>query len=275
MNTDKNRELLWRTVPFVMAMLLLALTGIPASAIFRREKAAPAADAGAPIAQSIDVRVYRGIPYTGTLAAIDREGGEVSFAIAEQPSKGTVTLDGETFVYTSAKNKTGVDRFTYTATDAAGSTSAPAEVRITIVRAKCGVTYDDMVESAAYTAAVDLAEHGGDGYVSMRDVARRQELSDKYAGQVMSLLSRAGLVSGITGKGGGYRLTRKPEEYPLGEILRLTEGSLAPVACLEEGAHPCDRAAQCRTLPVWNRLGQIMGDYLDSVTLRDLLKTDE
>ena len=141
MNTDKNRELLWRTVPFVMAMLLLALTGIPASAIFGREKAAPAADAGAPIAQSIDVRVYRGIPYTGTLAAIDREGGEVSFAIAEQPSKGTVTLDGETFVYTSAKNKTGADRFTF-------------------VRAKCGVTYDDMVESAAYTAAVDLAEHG-------------------------------------------------------------------------------------------------------------------
>ena len=79
MNTDKNRELLWRTVPFVMAMLLLALTGIPASAIFGREKAAPAADAGAPIAQSIDVRVYRGIPYTGTLAAIDREGGDVVF----------------------------------------------------------------------------------------------------------------------------------------------------------------------------------------------------
>lgn len=160
MNTDKNRELLWRTVPFVMAMLRSRSRAFPASAIFGREKAAPAADAGAPIAQSIDVRVYRGIPYTGTLAAIDREGGEVSFAIAEQPSKGTVTLDGETFVYTSAKNKTGVDRFTYTATDAAGSTSAPAEVRITIVRAKCSVTYDDMAESAAYTAAVDLAEHG-------------------------------------------------------------------------------------------------------------------
>mgnify|MGYP002524276854 FL=1 len=160
MNTDKNRELLRRTVPFVMAMLLLALTGIPASAIFGREKAAPAADAGAPIAQSIDVRVYRGIPYTGTLAAVGREDGEVSFVIAEQPSKGTVTLDGETFVYTSAKNKTGADRFTYTATDAAGNTSAPAAVRITIVRAKCGVTYDDMAESDAYTAAVDLAEHG-------------------------------------------------------------------------------------------------------------------
>ena len=158
MNTDKNRELLWRTVPFVMAMLLLALTGIPASAIFGREKAAPAADAGAPIAQSIDVRVYRGIPYTGTLAAIDREGGEVSFAIAEQPSKGTVTLDGETFVYTSAKNKTGADRFTYTATDAAGSTSAPAELE-PLIKPNTKVVY---VETPANPTMVmvDLAEHG-------------------------------------------------------------------------------------------------------------------
>ena len=127
----------------------------------------------------------------------------------------------------------------------------------------------------ALRVMVDLAEHGGDGYVSMRDVARRQEISDKYAGQIMTLLSRAGLVDGVTGKGGGYRLTRRPEEYPLGEILRLTEGSLAPVACLEEGAHPCGRASRCRTLPVWNRLGQLIGDYLDSVTLRDLLIPQE
>ena len=159
MNTDKNRELLWRTVPFVMAMLLLALTGIPLRPSsdgrkrrLRRTRARPSRRASTCVSTAASP--------TGTLAAIDREGGEVSFAIAEQPSKGTVTLDGETFVYTSAKNKTGVDRFTYTATDAAGSTSAPAEVRITIARAKCGVTYDDMAESAAYTAAVDLAEHG-------------------------------------------------------------------------------------------------------------------
>ena len=124
----------------------------------------------------------------------------------------------------------------------------------------------------ALRVMVDLAEHGGDGYVSMRDVARRQEISDKYAGQIMTLLSRAGLVDGVTGKGGGYRLTRRPEEYPLGEILRLTEGSLAPVACLEEGAHPCGRASRCRTLPVWNRLGQLIGDYLDSVTGRSLAR---
>lgn len=126
----------------------------------------------------------------------------------------------------------------------------------------------------ALRVMVDLAEHGGDGYVSMRDVARRQEISDKYAGQIMTLLSRAGLVDGVTGKGGGYRLTRRPEEYPLGEILRLTEGSLAPVACLEEGAHPVT-GRPLRTLPVWNRLGQLIGDYLDSVTLRDLLIPQE
>lgn len=118
---------------------------------------------------------------------------------------------------------------------------------------------------------VDLAEHQAEGYLPMRDITARQELSDKYAGQIMSLLSRAGLVEGVTGKGGGYRLTRPPEQYPLGEVLRLTEGSLAPVACLEAGAAPCKRSAHCRTLPVWSRLEQLIGDYLDSVTLSDLL----
>lgn len=106
----------------------------------------------------------------------------------------------------------------------------------------------------ALRVMVDLAEHGGDGYVSMRDVARRQEISDKYAGQIMTLLSRAGLVDGVTGKGGGYRLTRRPEEYPLGEILRLTEGSLAPVACLEEGPTPVTgrpAAGPCRCGTAW------------------------
>ena len=250
MNTDKNRELLWRTVPFVMAMLLLALTGIPASAIFGREKAAPAADAGAPIAQSIDVRVYRGIPYTGTLAAIDREGGEVSFAIAEQPSKGTVTLDGETFVYTSAKNKTGADRFTYTATDAAGSTSAPAEVRITIVRAKCGVTYDDMVESAAYTAAVDLAEHGvfvgaqvgsrrffepdravSRGDLMMTGFCDDAEIPTWAKGSAVSAL-QCGLIRGVGTEGGmafcaDEGVTLSEAATVLNRLLRVTDVDLS------------------------------------------------
>lgn len=108
MNTDKNRELLWRTVPFVMAMLLLALTGIPASAIFGREKGRRlrrTRRAHAP--EHRRACLPRHPLHRARSAAIDREGGEVSFAIAEQPSKGTVTLDGETFVYTSVKNKTG------------------------------------------------------------------------------------------------------------------------------------------------------------------------
>ena len=126
----------------------------------------------------------------------------------------------------------------------------------------------------ALRVMVDLAEHGGDGYVSMRDVARRQEISDKYAGQIRTLLSGAGLVDGVTGKGGGYRLTRQPQEYPLGEILRLTEGSLAPVACLEEEPNTCPRAASCATLPVWAGLYKAINTYLDSITLQDLLEQE-
>ena len=127
----------------------------------------------------------------------------------------------------------------------------------------------------ALRVMLDLADQTKGSYIPLKDIAHRQEISVKYLENILASLSRAGLVEAIRGKGGGYRLTRQPQEYPLGEILRLTEGSLAPVAGMEEGAHPCDRASKCRTLPVWNRLGQIMGDYLDSVTLRDLLKTDE
>ena len=123
----------------------------------------------------------------------------------------------------------------------------------------------------ALRVMVDLAEHGGDGYVSMRDVARRQELSDKYAGQVMSLLSRAGLVSGVTGKGGGYRLCHAPEEYSVREILEVTEGDLAPVACLKEDAPPCEMAERCRTISMWRELYKTLNNFFDSYTVADLL----
>ena len=126
----------------------------------------------------------------------------------------------------------------------------------------------------ALRVMVDLAEHGGDGYVSMRDVARRQEISDKYAGQIMTLLSRAGLVDGVTGKGGGYRLTRPLSECSVGEILRLTEGSLAPVSCLDGDTNACPRAGQCSTLPMWEKLDRLINGYLDSVRLSDLLGED-
>ena len=127
----------------------------------------------------------------------------------------------------------------------------------------------------ALRVMIDLAEHRSGEFISLKEIAQRQEISEKYLESIIRTLVKAKVVESLRGKGGGYRLTKNPEQYTVGGILRLTEESLAPVACLEEGAHPCDRAAQCRTLPVWNRLGQIMGDYLDSVTLRDLLKTDE
>ena len=127
----------------------------------------------------------------------------------------------------------------------------------------------------ALRVMVDLAEHGGDGYVSMRDVARRQEISDKYAGQIMTLLSRAGLVDGVTGKGGGYRLTREPDQYTVGEILTLTEGSLAPVSCLVQGAAPCRRMSSCRTYNMWKGLDDLIEDYFGKITLADLALPDQ
>ena len=122
---------------------------------------------------------------------------------------------------------------------------------------------------------IDLAEHQGDGYIRMKDVADRQGISLKYLEKILPVLAKNNIVDGIQGKGGGYRLSRKPEEYTVGEILRLTEGSLAPVACLECGAAPCDKAAACRTLPVWTELDRVINAYLDSVTLADVLYPSE
>lgn len=119
---------------------------------------------------------------------------------------------------------------------------------------------------------IDLAEHQGEGYIPMKDVAARQNISLGYMEKVLPVLVKNGIVEGIQGKGGGYRLTRPPQEYTLGEILRLTEGTLAPVACLECGAPACDRAGDCRTLPVWTELDRRINEYLDSVTIRDLLR---
>lgn len=121
---------------------------------------------------------------------------------------------------------------------------------------------------------IDLAEHQGEGYIPMKDVAKRQRICLKYMEKLLPALVKNGVVDGLQGKPDGYRLTRKPENYTLGEILRLTEGSLAPVACLECGATPCDRAAECRTLPVWTELDRIVNQYLDSVTVADLRKND-
>ena len=124
----------------------------------------------------------------------------------------------------------------------------------------------------ALRVMVDLAEHGDSGYIPMKEVAQRQEISLKYLEKILPLLVAGKLVEGIHGKGGGYRLTRSPGEYTIGEILRLTEGDLAPVSCLECNTGECTRSATCRTLPMWNELNRRTLEYLDSVTIADLMK---
>ena len=126
----------------------------------------------------------------------------------------------------------------------------------------------------ALRVLLDLAENNNGGYIPMKDVANRQELSLKYIERIMPILSKNALVEGVHGKGGGYRLTKQPEDYKVGEILRLTEGDLAPVACLGCEAKPCDRAAECRTLPMWTDFYKLVNDYFDNITLADLLKTN-
>ena len=120
---------------------------------------------------------------------------------------------------------------------------------------------------------LDLAEHRNGGYIPMKEVAARQEISLKYLERIMPLLTQAGLVEGVHGKGGGYRLGRPPEQCVVGDILRLTEGSLAPVACLS-CEEPCERADSCRTIGMWRRFEEITNEYFDGITVKDLMKTE-
>lgn len=125
----------------------------------------------------------------------------------------------------------------------------------------------------ALRVMIDLAEHDDGGYIPMKDVAKRQELSLKYLEQITPVLKKHKLIIGVHGKGGGYRLSRKPDEYTVGEILRLTEGNLAPVSCLECGAEPCQRAVSCKTLEMWKGFFKLTNEYFDNITIYDLMKT--
>ena len=122
----------------------------------------------------------------------------------------------------------------------------------------------------ALRVMIDIATNQKDGYVPMKDVAARQELSLKYLEQILPHLTKNNLVKGIQGKGGGYRLTREPGEYTVGEILRLTEVDMAPVACLAEGAEPCERRPSCRTIAMWEGYQKVTNEYFDGITLADL-----
>lgn len=124
----------------------------------------------------------------------------------------------------------------------------------------------------ALRVMIDLAEHKNDGYIPMKEVAERQGISLKYLERIMPALSKNNLVQGVHGKGGGYRLSRLAEEYTVGEILRLTEGDLAPVACLECDAKECSRKAECKTLSMWTKYYDMTKEYFDGITLSELLK---
>ena len=121
---------------------------------------------------------------------------------------------------------------------------------------------------------IDLAEHSGGGYIPMKDVAARQEISLKYAERLLPVLTKNNLIEGVHGKGGGYRLTKSPDEYNVWEVLKIAEGDIAPVACLEDTAKPCDRAAECRTLKMWKDYYEMTKNYFSGITIADLMKTD-
>ena len=118
---------------------------------------------------------------------------------------------------------------------------------------------------------IDIAQHDGEGFISLKDVAERQELSVKYLEQIAGPLSRAGFLRSGRGPQGGYQLTREPEQYTVGSILRLTEGNLAPVACLDGPENRCTRCGECATLDFWSGLYAAVNDYVDRFTLADLV----
>lgn len=126
----------------------------------------------------------------------------------------------------------------------------------------------------ALRVMIDLAEHQAEGFIPLKVIAQRQDISEKYLESIIKQMVKAKLVSGLRGKGGGYRLTKAPEQYTVGSILRITEDSMAPVACLEPGSEACPRAAECRTLSLWRGLDKVINDYLDDFTLADLMHSD-
>ncbi len=122
----------------------------------------------------------------------------------------------------------------------------------------------------ALRVMIDLAQCDTGEYIPLGEIAARQEISEKYLESIIAVLVKAGFLAGLRGKGGGYKLTRSPEQYTAGSILRLTEGTLAPVACLSHGNTHCERSVECKTLPLWEKLAALIDDCVDGVTLSEL-----
>ena len=118
---------------------------------------------------------------------------------------------------------------------------------------------------------IDLAENQNSGYTTLKEAAGRQEISEKYLESIVKDLVRGKLIEGLRGKGGGYRLARPADQIGVLEVLELTEGTMVPVACLEEGAKPCSRAEACQTLPLWEGLSKVISEYLSGFTIQDLI----
>lgn len=127
----------------------------------------------------------------------------------------------------------------------------------------------------ALRVMIDIAEHPNEPYIPLKSIAARQGISEKYLESILKILVQEHLLEGMRGKGGGYRLTREPDQYTVGEILTLTEGSLAPVSCLAQGAAPCRRMSGCRTYEMWKGLDDLIEDYFGKITLADLAAPDE
>ena len=127
----------------------------------------------------------------------------------------------------------------------------------------------------AVRVMIDLAKQENGKCVAVRQIAERQDISEKYLEQIIGILNKAGFVKSIRGAQGGYRLTRDPSEYTIGDILRLTEGSLCPVSCLEGEVNDCPRVDTCETLYVWKKLQDAINDVVDHITIQDLICNEE
>ena len=124
----------------------------------------------------------------------------------------------------------------------------------------------------ALRVMVHFARRGGEDYIPLKEIAEAEGISQKYLESIMSVLSKAGFVDAVHGKGGGYRLNRAPEEYTVGSILKLTEGGLTAVSCTSQGASACSRAHCCDALPMWEKLDKLINDFFEGYTIADLLK---
>ena len=118
---------------------------------------------------------------------------------------------------------------------------------------------------------LDLAEHQNCGYIALKDIAERQQISKKYLEQIIPVLNNSGILRTVRGSMGGYQLAGSPDKYTVGDILRLTEGTLSPVPCADEKDPLCSRGDTCAVLPVWQGLNKVISNYLDSITLQDIL----